>query len=86
MTTQSIFVSEEARGGTGQCIPLELLKKVPNYLKESQKFFVAGGVSSENVSGIIEACLPDGIDVLSSLEGEKGGKDSLKVKEFFVGI
>lgn len=75
--------SPEVRGGSGETIDLELLKKIPEYAEKDQKFFIAGGISAENVSDIVAACLPDGVDLVSSVEREKGVKDLKKLDAFF---
>jgi phosphoribosylanthranilate isomerase len=75
--------SKEARGGTGKQIPVTILEKISEYITTGQKFFVAGGVSSENITDIVRGCFPDGVDLVSSLEKEKGIKDTRKLEYFF---
>ncbi|MBI5415033.1 hypothetical protein HZA38_06005 [Candidatus Peregrinibacteria bacterium] len=75
--------SEKSRGGTGKQISLELLKKIPKYLAEGQKFFVAGGITPENVQEIIKSCFPNGIDVNSGVEKSVGRKDEELLKNLF---
>ncbi len=56
---------------------LEILKKT-----YGTKVILAGGISIGNVENIIKILKPFGIDVSSSLEGEKGRKDPRKIKKF----
>ena len=44
---------------------------------------IAGGISSANVSKIIEKFKPEFIDVSSSLEDKPGKKNHQKINEFF---
>lgn len=55
----------------------EILKKT-----NGTKVILAGGISISNVEYIIKILKPFGIDISSSLEIEKGVKDSKKIKEF----
>ena len=55
----------------------EILKKT-----NGAKIILAGGISISNVEYIIKTLKPFGIDISSSLEIEKGIKDSEKIKNF----
>jgi phosphoribosylanthranilate isomerase len=67
--------------GYGNELDLELVKEV---LKRSNgaRVIVAGGINVENVEKILDDLKPYGIDASSSLESEKGVKNSSKIKEF----
>lgn len=75
--------SAKSNGGTGKQIPLEILKKIPEILSPDQQFFIAGGVTSENLPEIIQSCLPDGIDLASGVESSPGKKDQKKLQNVF---
>ncbi len=75
--------SKDSSGGTGKSIPSSLLAKIPQYLDKEQKFGIAGGLSVSNIRKVIGACLPDFIDISSSLESSPGKKDSSRGDEFF---
>lgn len=66
-------------GGTGQSFDWSILDVVP----EDIRFFVAGGVSKQNIAEIIQTVEPFAIDVNSSLESEPGVKDFDKMESFF---
>ena len=69
--------SAVSHGGTGTLAPWDIIKE-----HRSQKpFFLAGGISAENVLDAIEAVNPYGIDVSSSVETDKC-KDSEKIRNF----
>ena len=59
------------------------MKKFLSLLQKKYKFMIAGGISSKNVSKIIEKFNPEFIDVSSSLEDSPGKKNHQKIKEFF---
>ena len=67
--------------GHGTALDLEL---VQNILKNTDgaRVIVAGGINANNVQSIINDLKPYGIDASSSLESERGVKDSSKIKEF----
>jgi len=71
-------------GGTGQTVPLDLARRARDRIKESgQEFFLAGGITPDNVSRLITAVQPDGIDVSSGIEETKGKKSAGKMKRLF---
>ena len=68
-----------AHGGTGQCWDWSLAS---NFCQEIP-FFLAGGISAENVAQAVHQAHPYGVDVSSSLEAEPGRKDFDKLERFF---
>lgn len=66
-------------GGTGKSFNWDVLKE----LKTKIPFFVAGGLSKDNVKHAIDAVNPFGVDVSGSLETSIGEKDFEKMAEFF---
>lgn len=66
-------------GGTGKVADWSIIKKA----KIKKPFFLAGGISSENVSDAIAELSPFCVDVSSSVE-TNGYKDELKVKELIL--
>lgn len=70
---------KEAFGGTGQTFDWHLLES----LKELKKhFIVSGGLTPENVTGLIERIQPFGVDVSSGVEKSPGKKNCELVKKF----
>lgn len=66
--------SENAYGGTGKRINTEIVKNA----KITKPFFIAGGITAENVSEIVRDVRPYGIDLSSGIETE-GFKDLQKM-------
>ncbi len=66
-------------GGTGERIPLELLKEI----RLEIPWWVAGGISEECISEILREINPFGIDASSKLELSPGIKDIEKVKSLY---
>ncbi|MCI5473739.1 MAG: bifunctional indole-3-glycerol phosphate synthase/phosphoribosylanthranilate isomerase, partial [Spirochaetia bacterium] len=71
--------SQKEIGGTGIQINEEILESVA----KKYKLMIAGGISSANVSKIIEKFNPELLDISSSLEDKPGKKNHQKIKEFF---
>ncbi len=46
------------------------------------RFFIAGGIDKDNVSGLIAKHKPHGVDLSSGVEIERGKKDYHKIREF----
>lgn len=71
-------------GGTGYTIDSDLAlyaqKKVRNW---GQKFFLAGGINPDNVFSILTKIKPDGIDIGSGIESQKGKKSRGKMAGLF---
>lgn len=73
---------QAASGGTGRAFAWEA---IPGYkawtLLHGIKLFVAGGLHAENVTELVQAYEPDGVDVSSGVETD-GAKDIDKIKAF----
>ncbi|HUP46148.1 MAG TPA: phosphoribosylanthranilate isomerase [Thermoanaerobaculia bacterium] len=70
---------ERRAGGIGRRFDWSLLAMY----ERSKPFFLAGGMTPENVAGAISLVRPSGIDVGSGVESEPGVKDHEKVKRLF---
>lgn len=66
-------------GGTGKVADWSIIKKA----EIKKPFFLAGGISADNVSDAISELSPFCVDVSSSVE-TNGYKDELKVKELIL--
>lgn len=76
--------TEGVYGGSGKIITPEIALYAKNKIQKSGKeFFLAGGITPDNVYSIIEAVKPDGIDLGSGVEIEKGKKSADKIKKLF---
>lgn len=71
------------RGGTGETFDWEIAKKVQ---KNFSQMYLAGGISDENILSAIDMVKPFAVDACSSLESEKGIKDSNKVRNFIFAV
>jgi phosphoribosylanthranilate isomerase len=49
----------------------------------SKPFFLAGGITPDNVADAIRAVRPDAIDVASGVESAPGVKDQGKLRKLF---
>jgi len=67
--------------GHGNELDFELVKEVVKKT-DGARVIVAGGINVENIEKILDDLRPYGIDASSSLESEKGVKNSSKIKEF----
>lgn len=65
-----------AYGGTGEVLKLSLIKRK----KVKLPYFLAGGLNPDNLEGILQELLPDGIDLSSGIE-TGGKKDLNKMKK-----
>jgi indole-3-glycerol phosphate synthase/phosphoribosylanthranilate isomerase len=70
-------------GGTGQTFDWKLLG---GGWVTSQRFFVAGGITPSNVSGLIALLQPDAIDVSTGVEAQPGVKDPEKLDALFAAV
>ncbi len=66
-------------GGTGQRIEQDILSR----LTFSLPWFLAGGLTPDNVIDALKAVQPDGIDLSSGVEHSPGNKDLNKAKQLF---
>lgn len=71
--------SAKERGGTGIRIDLSIAAKVSAL---SNQFFLAGGLTPDNVAEAIRAVKPYAVDVASGVESSPGRKDPAKVEAF----
>ena len=71
--------TKDAYGGTGKKFNWEILKEVNTQIP----FFLAGGLSTENIAKAIKTVNPYAIDISSSLESKPGIKDFEKMEHFF---
>ena len=69
------FILLDSGAGTGSVFDWEWLKEV------RRPYFLAGGLSTENVESAIKKLSPYAVDVSSGIETE-GVKDKIKMKEF----
>jgi phosphoribosylanthranilate isomerase len=72
-------LDDRRAGGTGRRFDWSLLA---GYAR-SKPFFLAGGLTPDNVAGAISAVRPDGIDVSSGVESAPGIKDREKLNNLF---
>lgn len=72
--------SENSHGGTGTIAPWDVI--IRN--RPEKEFFLAGGISQENIAEAVEKVNPYGIDVSSSVETNRC-KDSSKIQNI-IGI
>jgi len=69
-------------GGTGQAIPIELLAG----FRPGLPWWLAGGISPERVSPILDQIRPDGLDASSALERAPGDKILRRVAELVAAV
>lgn len=62
-----LLFDSSIRGGTGKTSSIEALKKIPQ-IAQKNKFFIAGGLNSDNVANIISMSKPYAVDVQSGVE------------------
>lgn len=67
--------SEDSVGGTGKRINTEIVKSA----KIEKPFFIAGGITAENIAEIVRDTKPYGVDISSGIETD-GVKDLNKMK------
>lgn len=70
--------SPEARGGTGKRLDPELVAAASS----QRRLWIAGGLNSDNIGGIVAEFSPALVDVSSGIESEKGKKDHTKLRRF----
>ena len=77
--TQADFILFDTGGGTGRTFDWSLLA---NY-KSTKPFFLAGGITPDNVADAIARTHPYAIDVASGVERSPGIKDHDKLRTLF---
>lgn len=76
---------ENQAGGTGKTFEWSLLKQIKenfNVMNKQFNFFVAGGLTPENVEEVVDFLEPWGVDVASGVERLPRRKDFEKMKIF----
>jgi phosphoribosylanthranilate isomerase len=74
-------------GGTGKTIALDVARYARKKVKNAGKaFFLAGGITPDNVYRLVAEVKPDGIDVSSGIEEKKGKKSKEKMVRLFAEI
>jgi phosphoribosylanthranilate isomerase len=69
----------DSGGGTGRAFDWTLLAGYPR----TKPFFLAGGITPENVTKAIRDACPDAIDLASGVESAPGIKDHRKLRDLF---
>lgn len=80
-----ILFDSEYRGGTGIRISKENLRQIAENCK-GINYFIAGGLTPDNVKDVIRIAKPYGVDVQTGLESAKHIKDPEKVKAFVYNV
>jgi phosphoribosylanthranilate isomerase len=70
---------ERRAGGTGRRFDWSLLAMYPR----TKPFFLAGGLTPDNIAAAISLVRPSGVDVSSGVESEPGVKDHSKLERLF---
>lgn len=78
-TTEAGYVLFDTGGGTGRTFDWKLLEAWPR----TRPFFLAGGLTPDNIAGAIRAARPDAIDLSSGIESAPGIKDPQKMRTLF---
>ncbi|HEX8172208.1 MAG TPA: phosphoribosylanthranilate isomerase [Thermoanaerobaculia bacterium] len=78
-TTTADYVLFDTGGGTGRTFDWELLSSY----RRDKPFFLAGGLTPDNVAEAIARVAPDVVDVASGVESSPGIKDHQKLRTFF---
>jgi len=74
--------TQNSYGGTGKTTDWDLAKEAA----QSFSFFLAGGLTPENVREAIQKVHPYGVDVSSGVESSQGKKDPAKVQAFIQAV
>ena len=77
--TGADYILFDTGGGTGRTFDWSLLAGYPR----TKPFFLAGGITPDNVAEAIERTNPYAIDVASGVESSPGVKDHHKLKTLF---
>ena len=83
--SEFLLFDSSIRGGTGVPSKEEKLRKIPKIVGKN-KFFIAGGLTDNNVSKVIDICKPFAVDVQSGVNfldtKLKHQKDPKRIKDF----
>jgi phosphoribosylanthranilate isomerase len=82
ITTDDDYILFDTGGGTGRVFDWDLLSTYDR----SKPFFLAGGITPDNVRDAIAKTSPYAIDVASGVEKQPGIKDHDKLKRLFEAI
>lgn len=74
----AVLVDAQVLGGTGQAVPLDLLKDFDPVVD----WILAGGLTPRNVASAIAAVKPYGVDVASGVESSPGRKNPNLMRSF----
>jgi phosphoribosylanthranilate isomerase len=80
--TQADYVLFDTGGGTGRTFDWSLLASYPR----TKPFFLAGGITPENVAEAIAKAKPYAVDLATGVETSPGVKDRDKLKALFEAI
>ena len=80
--TDADYILFDTGGGTGRTFDWNLLATYPR----TKPFFLAGGITPDNVAEAIEKTNPYAIDVASGVEKSPGVKDHDKLRRLFEAI
>jgi phosphoribosylanthranilate isomerase len=72
----------QALGGTGQTWDWTMLKT----LELEKPWFLAGGLTPENILSVIQQLQPPGVDLSSGVEKAPGDKDLNRVQQLFMAL
>lgn len=83
-STSAFFLLDAGKslGGSGKSQNMDFLKGLISPLP----WFLAGGISPENIETCLKRIEPDGLDINSGLESSPGVKDMNKMKNFFLNL
>lgn len=74
----------ESHGGTGRQVSQEILSRATEHCP--QGLIISGGLNPNNVSEVVSANRPYGVDVASGVEQSPGVKDKVLLKEFVAAV
>lgn len=78
-SSADLILADSPGGGTGEVFDWKLLGKI------QRPYFLAGGLTPENVAAAVNALRPYGVDVSSGIETD-GYKDRDKMAEFVLSV
>ena len=76
--TNAQYLMFDSGGGTGRVFDWSLLERYPR----TKPFFLAGGLTPDNVVEAIRVTRPDVVDVSTGVEASPGIKDHQKLRDF----